>query len=60
MKFYAVRKGNKQGIFISSKEFKESIEGVDEPQYKIFKTEKDAESYMARYYMRSRRKQEEN
>ena len=58
MKFYAVRKGKKQGILTSSKEFKESIDGVDEPEYKIFKTEKDAESYMARYYSSTRGKQQ--
>ena len=49
MKFYAVRRGNKSGIFSSKKEFKESIEGYDNPEYDIFKTEKDAEMYLAKY-----------
>ncbi|MBR1598034.1 MAG: RNase H1/viroplasmin domain-containing protein [Lachnospiraceae bacterium] len=54
MKYYAVRRGNKSGIFSSQKEFKESIEGYQEPEYRIFKSEKDAEDYMARFY-RTRR-----
>lgn len=49
MKYYAVRKGNKTGIFATAKEFKESIEGCDAPEYKVFKSEKDAEMYIARY-----------
>lgn len=55
MKYYAVRRGNKTGIYTSSKEFKESIKGFDEPEYRVFKTEKDAESYIARYMMSKRR-----
>lgn len=51
MKYYAVRRGNKTGIFSTTKEFKESIEGYDDPEYKIFKSEKDAEMYIARYLM---------
>lgn len=56
MKYYAVRRGNKTGIYTSSKEFKESIKDFDEPEYRVFKTEKDAESYIARYMMSGRRK----
>lgn len=49
MKYYAVRKGNKKGIFTEKKEFKESINGYENPEYKIFKSEKDAEMYIARF-----------
>ena len=52
MKYYAVRKGKKTGVFTSEKEFKESIGDFDNPEYRIFKTEKDAEDYIARYLRR--------
>lgn len=58
MKFYAVRRGSKPGIYTSKKEFKESIEGYDKPEYGIFKTEKDAEMYLAKY-MRLRNEKSE-
>lgn len=56
MKYYAVRKGDKTGIFTSQKDFKESIKNCSEPEFDIFKSEKEAESYIARYM---RRKNEE-
>ncbi len=59
MKFYAVRKGNKKGIFTETKEFKESINGYENPEYKIFKSEKDAEMYIARF-LQSRRMNEKS
>lgn len=31
------------------KEFKSSIQGYPNPEYSIFKTEKEAESYIARF-----------
>ena len=52
MKYYAVRRGNKPGIYTSSKEFKESIQGFDDPEYRVFKSEIDAEQYIVRYRMR--------
>ena len=52
MKYYAVRKGDKTGIFTSQKEFKESIKNCSEPEFDIFKSEKEAESYIARYMRR--------
>lgn len=58
MKYYAVRRGNKPGIYSAKKEFKESIEGYDKPEYGIFKTEKEAEMYLAKY-MRTRHEKKE-
>ena len=55
MKYYAVRRGTKPGIYSSSKEFKESIAGFENPEYRVFKSEKDAESYIARYMRSGRR-----
>lgn len=52
MKYYAVRRGNKPGIYTSSKEFKESIKGFDNPEYRVFRSEIDAEQYIVRYRMR--------
>ena len=52
MKYYAVRRGNKPGIYTSSKEFKESIKGFDNPEYRVFRSEIDAEQYIVRYKMR--------
>lgn len=51
MKYYAVRRGNKPGIYTSSKEFKESIQGCDDPEYRVFRSEIDAEQYIVRYRM---------
>ncbi|MBR1598414.1 MAG: RNase H1/viroplasmin domain-containing protein [Lachnospiraceae bacterium] len=53
MKYYAVRKGVKTGIFTNAKEFKESIKDCSEPEYAVFKSEKEAESYIARYRRRN-------
>ena len=49
MKYYAVRRGKKTGIFSTAKEFKESIKECEDSEYKIFKSEKEAEMYIARY-----------
>lgn len=54
MKYYAVRRGKRMGIFTSSKEFKDCIEGISDAEYRVFKTEKDAESYIARYMQSGR------
>ncbi len=55
MKYYAVRRGNKPGIYTSSKEFKESIKDYDEPEYRVFRSEIDAEQYIVRFKMRQKK-----
>lgn len=45
-KVYAVKKGKKTGIFYSWDEVKELISGFSGAEYKGFKNEKDAESYL--------------
>lgn len=56
MKYYAVRRGVKPGIYTSSKEFKESIKDYEDPEYRVFRSEIDAEQYIVRYKMRQRNK----
>ena len=60
MKYYAVRRGVKPGIYTSSKEFKESIRDYEDPEYKVFKSEIDAEQYIMRYKMRQKNKAKED
>jgi hypothetical protein len=50
-KFYVVRKGNKTGIFPGEweevqDEIKEAISGYPNPEWKSFKSEKEAEAYL--------------
>lgn len=47
MKYYAVRKGLKTGIFTSWDICKESISGFSGAEYKSFKTQEEAEGYMS-------------
>ena len=47
--FYAVAKGIKTGIYSSWNECKKNIEGIDEPVYKKFDYEKDAEAFIDDY-----------
>lgn len=47
--FYAVAKGIKTGIYSSWNECKKNIEGIDEPVYKKFDSEKDAEAFIDDY-----------
>ncbi len=60
MKYYAVRRGVKPGIYTSSKEFKESIRDYEDPEHKVFKSEIDAEQYIMRYKMRQKNKAKED
>ena len=48
MRFYAVRKGNKKGIIYEKEEFKRSIKDYPDAEYRICKTEKEAEEYIMR------------
>lgn len=59
MKYYAVRRGVNPGIYTSSKEFKESIKDYEDPEYRVFRSEIDAEQYIVRYKMRQKDKTEE-
>ncbi len=59
MKYYAVRRGVKSGIYTSSKEFKECIRDYEDPEYKVFKSEIDAEHYIMRYRVRQKSKVKE-
>lgn len=45
-KYYAVRKGNKTGIFTSWDECKESVNGYSGAEYKGFSTKEDAKAYL--------------
>ena len=45
-KIYAVKKGKKSGIFYNWDEVKELISGFSGAEYKGFKTEKEAETYL--------------
>jgi ribonuclease HI len=47
--YYAVAKGIKQGVYTSWNECKRNIEGYDEPIYKKFETEKEANDYIEEY-----------
>ena len=45
-KYYAVKKGNKTGIFMSWDECKEAIKGFPIPEYKSFLTEAEAKAFL--------------
>lgn len=45
-KYYAVKKGNKIGIFTTWDECKNSVNGYSGAEYKSFKTEKEAKIYL--------------
>ncbi len=47
MKYYAVRKGLKTGIFTSWDLCKDSVSGFPGAEYKSFKTQEEAEGYMS-------------
>ena len=47
--FYAVAKGISIGVYQSWNECKKNIEGVDEPVYKKFETEKEAKEFIDDY-----------
>lgn len=44
-KYYAVRKGRKQGVFFSWEECKKQIDGFSGAEYKSFKEKKEAENF---------------
>ncbi|MDD9304091.1 MAG: ribonuclease HI [Desulfobacter sp.] len=46
MKFYAVAKGRKTGIFTSWPEAEQQVKGVAEAKYKSFKNRQDAEQFL--------------
>lgn len=46
MKFYAVRKGRKTGVFTNWKEVQKLIIGFPSAEYKSFESEEDAKKYM--------------
>ncbi len=46
VKFYAVKKGNKTGIFYSWEECQEAIKGFSGVEYKAFETEEEANAYL--------------
>lgn len=45
-KYYAVRKGKKEGIYETWEECKSQVHGVKKAEYKSFKTKAEAENYM--------------
>ena len=45
-KIYAVKKGNKEGLFYTWEECQAAIEGFSSPDYKSFLTKEEAEAYL--------------
>ena len=45
-KVYAVKKGNKEGLFYTWEECQAAIEGFSSPNYKSFLTKEEAEAYL--------------
>lgn len=48
MKFYAVKKGRKNGIFTTWKECEDSVKGYPGAEFKSFKTEEEAKEYLTK------------
>ena len=46
MKFYAVRKGRKSGIYSTWSECEAQVKGISKAEYKSFRKRADAESYL--------------
>lgn len=46
MKFYAVKKGRKPGIYLSWSECEAQVKGFNGAQYKSFKTKEEAQKYL--------------
>lgn len=46
MKYYAIRKGRKPGIYTSWDECKELVKGYSNPEYKSFTTKAEAEAFI--------------
>lgn len=45
-KYYAVKKGNQVGVFLTWEECKEATNGFSSPEYKSFESEEEAKAYL--------------
>ncbi|MDR3021375.1 MAG: RNase H1/viroplasmin domain-containing protein [Clostridiales bacterium] len=45
-KFYAVKKGNNTGIFLTWEECQDATKGFSGPEFKSFESEQEAQAYI--------------